>query len=137
MSRDGSIDVMFPDGEEYHCRLAWGQIIKLQEARNAGPFLIYMRLHGADWMAEDVREVIRLGLIGGGMEMGQAKKIVIDLVENLPLIRSLPVAQAIMKAAVVGPPDEEEIEKKAAAANGSMTSTMTESGSPPSMELVR
>lgn len=137
MSRDASILLPFLDGEDYNFRLAWGQLIKLQESRNAGPFLIYLRLHGSDWFAEDVREIIRLGLIGGGMSEVEAKKLVVEYVEGRPLIQNLPIAQQIIKTALLGPVDKEDIEKKVAAANGSMTSTMAESVSPPSTALVQ
>lgn len=134
MSRDGSIILTFPDGEDYHCRLAWGQLIKIQEARNAGPFVIYVRLHGADWWMEDIREVIRWGLIGGGMDPVRAKKMLLECIEDRPPFHNLGLAQAIMKAGTVGPPDEEEIEKKLVAASGLTTSTTDASASPPSME---
>lgn len=137
MSRDASIVETFVDGEDYVFRLAYGQVIKLQEARNAGPFALYMRLHGPDWFAEDVREVIRLGFIGGGMDEIKAKKMVVEYVEGRPLIQTLPLAQKIMRAAVVGPEDEEDIEKKSMAASGLTTSTMDESASPPSTALVQ
>lgn len=137
MSRDAYILLQFVDGEDYNFRIAWGQLIKLQESRGAGPFTIYLRLLGTDWMAEDVREVIRLGFIGGGMNEIAAKKMVVEYVENRPLIQTLPIAQAIIKAAVLGPPDEEDIEKKAAAASGLTTSTMVESVSPPSTAVVQ
>lgn len=138
MSRDASILLNFLDGEDYNFRLAWGQIIKLQEVRNAGPFMVYARLHGTEWLVEDVREVIRLGFIGGGMDEKKAKAMVIEYVENRPLIQSLPIAQQIMKTAIVGPPDEEEVEKKVkAAASESMISTTDESASPPFMEAAQ
>ena len=136
MSRDGSITRTFADGEDYVFRLAWGEIIKLQEARNCGPFLIYVRLHGVDWMLEDVREVVRLGLIGGGMDEIKAKKMVAEYVERRPIIASLPLAQEIIKAGILGPPDEEPLEKKAEAPSGSTTFQMAESASVPSTEPV-
>lgn len=135
MSRDGSILLTFPDGDDYNCRLAWGQIIKIQEARNAGPFAIYMRLHGADWLIEDIREVIRWGLIGGGMDPVKAKKMILEYIEDRAPFHNLALAQAIIKAGILGPPDEEEIEKKSMAASGLTTSKTEESVSPPSMEL--
>ncbi len=125
MSRDASILLPFHDGEDYNFRLA------------CGPFVIYLRLFGSEWYAEDIREVIRLGFIGGGMSEVNAKSMVVEYVENRPLIENLSLAQEIMKAAVLGPPDKEDIEKKAAAASGSTTSTMDVSVSPPSTELVQ
>lgn len=137
MSRDASVLLTFLDGEEYVFRLAWGQLIKLQEARDCGPFVIYVRLHGIEWRMEDVRDVIRLGLVGGGMDEVKARKLTKEYVEQRPLIKTLPIAQAVIKAAILGPPDEEELEKKAAAPTESTTSQTVVSESVPSTVRVQ
>lgn len=136
MSRDGSIELTFLDGEDYSFRLAWGQLIKLQEERKCGPFVILERLHGSDWMIEDIFAVIRLGFVGGGMDEIRARKLAKEYVERRPVIKSLPIAQAIIAAAILGPPDEEQLEKKAEAATGSTISTTDASASAPSTEPV-
>lgn len=136
MSRDASVLLPFPDGEDYNFRLAWGQLIKLQEARNAGPFVIYTRLFDQTWMVEDIREVIRYGLIGGGMDPARAKKLILEYIEADVPLAALPLAQRIMTAGLIGPDDEEDIEKKSMAASGLTISTTVESASPPSTEPV-
>jgi tail tube GTA-gp10-like protein len=130
MSRDASVILTFLDGEEYVFRLAWGQLIKLQEARNCGPFLVLERLHGEDWRMEDIRDVIRFGLVGGGMDEIKARKLVKEYVEQRPPLDALPLAKAVIIAGVAGPPDEEPIEKKAQAATEPTISPMAGSGSP-------
>lgn len=144
MSRDGAIELTFLDGEDYVFRLAWGQLIKLQEVRLCGAFLVFERLHGSEWMVEDIREVIRLGLVGGGLDPIKATKLVKEYVEQRPPIDRhkraglnpgdppvdpLGFAIAIIAAGITGPPDEEPLEKKAAAPIGSTTSTMDASAS--------
>lgn len=143
MSRDGSILLTFTDGEEYVFRLAWGALIKLQESRKCGPFVVFERLHNGDWMVEDIRDVIRFGLVGGGMDEVKARKLVREYVEDRPPLRTdldnpetsvLAIAVKVIDAGLLGPPDEEPLEKKVEmAANGSTISTTVGSASPSSL----
>ena len=136
MSRDGSTIQTFMDGEEYTFRLAWGQLIKLQEARGCGPFVLLDRLHMNTWFAEDISEVIRWGLVGGGMNEIKAKKLVREYVENQAPLHSLELAKSIIDAGVLGPPDAEELEKKVLAPQSSLNlSTTDASHSEPSTGL--
>lgn len=130
MSRDASVILTFLDGEEYPFRLAWGQLIKLQESRNCGPFVIFERLHGSDWMVEDIRDVIRFGLVGGGMTEVGARKLVKEYVEQQPPMDALPIARAVIAAAILGPPDEEELPKKTEAVTTPTTFPTEGLGSP-------
>lgn len=105
MSRDASITIPFADGD-HTFRLAWGELAKLQEACNAGPFVIWSDLmHGA-WRIEQISSVIRLGLIGGGMTPADALQLVKNYVEDRPPMETLALAQGILGAALQGAPDE-------------------------------
>lgn len=118
MSRDATISFDWADGE-HQFRLAWGELIKLQEACDAGPQVIFSRLCGPHWRLEDVRESIRLGLIGAGMAPERALKLVREYVEARPPMENLVLARAIVGAAVMGPADE--------APGGASAATETES----------
>ena len=137
MSRDATIVLEFLDGEEYVFRLAWGQWIRIQESRAAGPFVVFQRLHGDAWLVEDIRDVIRCGFVGGGMDEIRARKLVRDYVETAPPLASLELAKQIATAGMLGAPDGEVLEKKQEAPTESTTSTTAESGSPSSMESVQ
>ncbi|MBO0140218.1 gene transfer agent family protein [Agrobacterium sp. Ap1] len=50
----------------------------------------------------DVREVVRLGLIGGGMEPREAHEKVRVYVENRPLVEGMAVALSVMEAFLFG-----------------------------------
>lgn len=64
-------------GGEHPFRVAtYGQMRLLQETCDAGPQEILQRLMGGRWRVDDVREVIRIGLIGGGMESEKAMALV-------------------------------------------------------------
>ena len=102
----------------------------MQEARNVGPFVTLERLHGTEWMVEDIRDVIRQGFVGGGMDEIKARKLVKEYVETRPPHDSLVLARAIIAAAVIGPAEEEPPPKKAEAVTVSTTSQADGSGSP-------
>ncbi len=134
MSRDASVTLDWADGS-YHFRLAWGELAKLQEACDAGPFVILDRLNSGACRVEDISNVIRLGLIGGGMEPVPALKKVRDYVEGRPPAESRLTAYAVLSAGCYGAP-EEEIEKKSEAPSQEHESTISRTGrldSEPSM----
>lgn len=138
MSRDASITHDWGDNT-YTFRLAWGQIVQLQEACDAGPFVILNRLSDGTWRVQDISSVIRFGLIGGGMKPADALKLVRTYVEDRPPVENLLIAQAIMAAGVMGAPDEDAVKKNGSLTteNGSTLSPMESSGSPTSMERVQ
>jgi hypothetical protein len=105
MSRDASVELDFGDGT-YTFRLAWGQLVNLQEACDAGPYVILERLMVGSWKMADVRETIRYGLIGGGQTPAQALKMVREYVEARPPVENLLAARAILSAGLMGAPEE-------------------------------
>lgn len=113
MSRDGSITLTWADGD-YVFRLGWSELAKLQEATDAGPYVILNRLVDGSWRVADISATIRLGLVGGGMSPTDALKKVREYVEDRPPIESLMIAQAVLSAAIVGAPDEDGSKKKQA-----------------------
>ena len=60
----GKVVLPFADGV-YAFRLGFGQVVELQTLTDAGPLEIYRRLLSGEWRFGDVRETIRLALIGG------------------------------------------------------------------------
>lgn len=127
MSRDGSVTLPFVDGPKIF-RLGWGELIKLQEACDAGPYVIYRRLMMGAWKLEDISNTIRLGLIGGGMTPEQALNFVRDYVEARPPLESIPLAQGILGIALQGAPDEKPGEQGGEEAETSSTTSPTENG---------
>lgn len=110
MSRDASISLDWADGT-YTFRLAWAQLSELQEKCDAGPFVILDRLGHGSWKIEDIANVMRLGLIGGGLEPVKALKLTRAYVETRPPMENLMYAQAILSVAVMGAPDEDGSKK--------------------------
>ncbi|MCB5173643.1 gene transfer agent family protein [Microvirga lenta] len=125
MSRTGSVELDFADGT-YTFRLGIGQLRELQETVNKprvrlgapliGPMSLLQLLQNYDAWPHEVREVIRLGLIGGGTKPEDALDLVRRYVEIRPLMETAIHAQAILSAALAGTP-EEPIEGKPEAAS--------------------
>jgi len=132
MPRDASIELDWADGT-YAFRLAWGELEKLQEACDAGPYVVLNRLVDNTWRVGDLSNVIRLGLIGGGMTPVDALQKVREYVEKRPPMENLMTARAVLSAGLVGAP-EEQIEKKVGRRTRSTTSRTGKSGSPRSTE---
>lgn len=126
MSRDAKVDLDWADGH-YDFRLAWGQLIELQERCDAGPFVILDRLTRGSWRVQDISHVIRLGLIGGGTEPAKALKLVRDYVEARPPLENVMLARGILMVAVQGVPDEAPGEADGEATGKSSTTSPTES----------
>jgi hypothetical protein len=106
MSRNASIDFDFGD-DKHSFRLAIGQLRELQEKSGVSPFAVLARMVAYIPMVDDCREVIRLGLIGGGMEPPKALALVRAYCDERPPAESLPSAIAILQAGLMGVPDEE------------------------------
>lgn len=112
--RDAKIDLDFADGH-YDFKLGWKELISLQERLEMGPYMIQKRLLLGEWRIQDLAEVIRWGLIGGGLTAPEATKLVRLYVERQPPMSappgeieksSLGVASAVIAAALIGAPEE-------------------------------
>lgn len=103
MSADASLTMDWGDGE-HRFRLAIGQLRELQDKCGAGPAEILRRITDGTWRIDDLRETLRLGLIGGGMQPVKALVLVQRYVDVRPLMESVPPAQSVLLAALVGPP---------------------------------
>lgn len=139
MPRDARITLDFGDGT-YEFRLAWAQLIALQEKTDAGPYFILQRLVNGDWRVQDIAEIIRQGLIGGGKTPVEATKLVKLYVEQRPLMETdgpLTTAVKVLNAALEGNEEERDLGEAgrgAVKANGSTRSPTEDSASPPSTE---
>ncbi|MEZ0212435.1 MAG: gene transfer agent family protein [Xanthobacteraceae bacterium] len=108
-NRDGKLTRTVA-GETCVFRLAWAQLIDMQDALDAGPFVVLQRLESAAWKVSDVTVVLALGLIGGGMDVPSAAERVGEWVSAesgiLPFENAL-LARAVLSAGLVGAPEED------------------------------
>ena len=128
-SFDASVTRTWADGD-YTFRLALAQMLELQDKTNAGPMELMSRIGSHRWRVQDLRETIRLGLIGGGLKPAEAVTLVQRYVDARPWEESVPVALDILVAAVAIPAGEP--------APGKVAAEMETGASPPppSTELV-
>jgi hypothetical protein len=136
MSADGSVTITWADGE-HRFRLAIGQTRELAETVNKprlemgwpviGPMTLWKLTLSSDAWPNDVREILRLGLIGGGAKPFEALSMVKRYVDERPWLECMLVAEAVMRAALAGVPDD-PVGKPAA------ETAATASSSPQSMD---
>lgn len=123
-------------GEHDFCLAAIGNILQLEQTCGDGIAKIYARLASSTWGINDVREPIRLGLIGAGMPPADAIKLVKIAVDENPkgMAPSVMLAMAIIEAVLVGVPDDPVGKPEAAGAatgQGSTTPTAASDAPPP------
>jgi hypothetical protein len=106
MSANGTITIIWDHGEDDFCLAKAGSILALEEKCKAGVAVIFSRLVNGAWGLNDIRETIRLGLIGGGMKPDAAMAAVRNHVDTMPLGLSAIVATSILQAVIIGVPDD-------------------------------
>ncbi|ESZ76296.1 gene transfer agent family protein [Mesorhizobium sp. L103C105A0] len=84
------------------------QLIELNEKLGEGPLVTFRRIYSGQWRVQDIREVLRLGLIGGGTTPAEAHKLMTRYFERSPLGEHAALALAVMSAAIVGRKSEED-----------------------------
>jgi hypothetical protein len=129
MSADGSIVIEW-GGDEYKFRLAIGEMRDLFEFINKprvaigapmiGPMTLLQTLEKGDGWPNEIREIIRLGLIGGGMKTDRALVLIKTLVEPPGhLLSAHVVAYKVLMSAISPVEDEENpVGKNGPAADG-------------------
>lgn len=93
-------------GGAYAFRLGIGELRELQENCRV-PIVEQMdRFTQRKIGIDDIREPIRLGLIGAGLDHDRARYLVEKYVDDRPLMENAQVAHLIIIAAVVGAPND-------------------------------
>lgn len=90
----------------YSFRLRHGEWIELQQKLDMGPLEMLQAFLTRKWRVGQSREVIRLGLIGGGTKPADALALVRRYVEDRPPPESVGLAVAILEAGLFVPKDE-------------------------------
>lgn len=115
MSADGGI-TLFWGNDEHRFRLAIGEFRELQECVNlrriklgagcVGPMSLLNALRTNDAWPDDVRDILRLGLVGGGMAPKDAHRLLrtyFDDVDRYPPLTQMRPAFLILTAGFTGP----------------------------------
>ena len=141
MSRSALFEGVFGDGK-HEFQLNIGELEELQEKTDAGPEELFNRILQGTWRVADIRETIRLGLKGAGMDPMKALVLTERYAGPGHLAALKGLAQNIIGASLIGAPDEDvplgeqtagETNHSPAESSGSDASTKSEapSASPP------
>ena len=135
MSLDITVQQDWADGT-YRFRLGVKELDELQDITGVGPAELFRRLHMHEWRRKDIRETIRLGLIGGGTEAVKANKLCKMYVDDVPLLDNRGLAVSIVGAVLEGVKAAVDGKKAdAAETNDPTTTAPAGSTSPQPMEM--
>jgi hypothetical protein len=93
-------------GGAHQFALDLGGLRALQDACNAGPQEVLMRLINQTWRVDDLVEVVSQGLIGGGMGRSDAMAHVLRMIDLHGLLKLVSVATFVLTSALVGEADD-------------------------------
>jgi hypothetical protein len=138
MARSAKVSLDWADGE-YDFKLGIGELEELEEKTRRrgesgeyvyiGPMRMFELLtKTGDWLVRDVRETIRLGLIGGGTKPTDALRLVRRYVDDVPDWNTNCLLAANIIAAALSGWDDEPLGKPA----GAKTVTEAEMDASPS-----
>ena len=105
MSSDGSVTRAWGDGD-HRFRLRIGELRELEAKREAGAFEIYSRLANGSWRVDDIIEVLRLGLIGGGTAPVLALGLTSKYVTPTAFLANVVTAREVLMHALFGDPED-------------------------------
>lgn len=107
MSDATALRAFFGDAE-HDFALPPERILELERATGAGIGALSRRVFAGDFGFRDLRETIRVGLVGGGMAPQAAAELVALYVDGRPLDEAHPVATAILEGLWFGRPATQE-----------------------------
>jgi hypothetical protein len=93
---------------EHTFKLTDDMIAELERLTGVGIGALYQRAVAMQFSAADLTNIIRLGLIGGGMNPQQAKTLTDTYAVNRPMSETFPVALDILDARWNGTPSKTE-----------------------------
>jgi Phage tail tube protein, GTA-gp10 len=104
----GARRIAWPGGTHIFCLTACGMVMTLEDRRRTAIAMIYSRLANSVWYSSDIRETVRLALIGGGLSDRAADELVQRFVDRHEqgLMGSVPLAMTILEPVIVGVPDD-------------------------------
>ena len=93
-------------GGEDDFALRLGELRALQTALDSGPEEVFNRMRIGTWRADDLIQVIRWGLVGGGMDSSEAALKVTGLFDLHPAFQFKLLALQIVAHSLMGELDE-------------------------------
>jgi Phage tail tube protein, GTA-gp10 len=102
MASNGELTLAWADGEHKFNIAKLKCVLELEEKCGCGVAEIILRLREGRWHFNDIRETVRLGLIGSGMLPDKALMLVQRYVDERPWAENVLIAQAIIYKALIG-----------------------------------
>jgi len=114
MAANGEIELTWADGQHKFNIAKLKCVLELEDKCGVGIAEVFERIRNGKWRFNDIRETLRLGLIGAGMIPDRALMLVQRYVDDRPWSENVLPAQAVIIAAMIGVPGD-ELAKKAQA----------------------
>jgi len=114
MAVNGEVELTWADGTHKFNIAKVAQILELEDKCGCGIAEVFSRIRDGKWRLNDIRETIRLGLIGAGQEPLKALVLVQRYVDERPLTESVYIALVVIMAALTGVPGDEVGKKEKA-----------------------
>lgn len=99
------ITVRWPGGE-HPFRFGISEAEIVQQKTDCGPEHLLNKIRLGQWFVDELYEVLRNGLIGGGMGHVEAQKAVKTAMEKHPLINFKVPAMEVVSSLLYGDPDD-------------------------------
>ena len=132
MAANGEIELTWGDGEHKFNIAKLKCVLELEEKCNAGIAEVFQRIQQSRWKFNDIRETLRLGLIGAGTDPQRALALINRYCDDRPWAENVLPAQAVLIAAMIGVPEDPLGKKQQTDRAKEELSTMkTESSSDP------
>lgn len=105
MAMDGSVEFEWGDGL-HKFRLGLDEARELQTKTGVGPYRLMRRIAEGDWLIDDLRETIRIGMVGGGADPAAAMNLIRTYFDKHPKTKNIEPALRILHAFHIGADDE-------------------------------
>ncbi len=105
MAMDGSVEFEWGSGL-HKFRLGLDEARELQKKTGGGLWTLALRIARDDWLVDDLRETIRIGMIGGGADPATALSEIKTYFDKQPKLKQREAALRILHAFGIGEDDE-------------------------------
>lgn len=133
MNHRAEIATDWADGT-YAFRLTVAGALELESKCDAAIAVVAQRLNSGAYRINDVRETIRIGLIGGGSKPDAALRLVRTYVDDRPLMESAVLARVIMGGLMFGFAESPLAPAAGAAERPPVSTPQPSTGTPPSLD---
>lgn len=100
-----TVTAFFGDAEHkfsLHNGKGYDLVRELEDKRACGPMALFRRLYSGNYGTDDIGEILRIGLVGGGMTPPDAAKLVKRYVDTEPLNEHAGTALEVLGAVLFG-----------------------------------